>query len=267
MGFEVTLLAGNHDLEGREASELSNTASALKTIGVKVINETTVEKEDQVVSIPYIHKMSDLLAEIERVADELGTEVAQYCLFIHAPLNRVIKGIPDNGLEATTLAKFGFERIFCGHYHNHVVFDNVISIGALTHQSFSDINSKAGFITVIDDKLEHFETSAPKFVDIEQSIKKGQFEKDVAGNFVRAKLEHATQTQVNGLRDKLITAGAKGVIVTNTAKSNSFREPSKNTSTKASSTIESSIADWIDGNCTEQADKIKQKSLQILREI
>ena len=48
------------------------------------------------------------------------------------------------------LAKLGFRRVFAGHYHHHCSFEDgkVWSIGATTHQTASDIGTKAGFLLV-----------------------------------------------------------------------------------------------------------------------
>jgi DNA repair exonuclease SbcCD nuclease subunit len=268
LGMQVYMIAGNHDLEGRDSTELSNTATALKGVGVDVISEPKIYQELKTVFLPYIHQRSDLMKAIEECTNlATGEKVEDYTLVIHTALNDVIKNIPNNGLNASELSVFGFKQILCGHYHNHKQFDGVMSVGALTHQSFSDINSKAGYVIEQDDKYTHYETKAPKFVDVDQAIKKHDFEAAVKDNFVRARLEQATQTQVNALRDVITSAGAKGVIILNTPKQKRETVRQNTSNSSESVTIEASVALWVKDNQKLHTEKVTAKAIALLQEI
>ncbi len=268
-GMSVYMIAGNHDLESKESDELSNTASALDAVGVNVINEPTVIESLNLVLIPWSSSLSALNEKLAKYAKELDTNVSQYTAVIHAPLNGVISGIPDHGLEPSDLAKHGFKRIMCGHYHNHMDFGNVVSIGALTHQTFGDIHSKAGFI--IEDEmgnLTHHSTSAPRFVDLteEDPTNQIEFEECVNGNFVRAKLEDAEQKDIANIKNDLDAAGALGSLISNITTKHAGA--TRTSATKSGASIESSVAAWVKGRgfADYQAD-IEKEAISILSEI
>lgn len=267
-GLDVYMIAGNHDLESRESSELTNTASALSAVGVTVINETTIVEDIKCVFVPWHSSLSELKQQLSDSAAKINAE--DYTAVIHAPMNGVIAGIPDHGLEASELAKFGYKRIYCGHYHNHIDFGSVVSIGSLTHQTFGDIHSKAGYVIEQNDKLTHFETSAPKFVDLDVEAPETQdeFEDAVRGNFVRARLEDATESDLATLRSELEKAGALGSTVTNVpTKSNTTARTGVSTA-KSGATIESSVSAWMKSRgFAQHSAEIEKAAINILSEI
>src|SRR5690606_6703377 len=120
--------------------------------GVQVYHRpTTVEVAGRKwLMVPWVkdlHHLRRIIAE----SNEAGY------LIIHAPLNGVIKGIPDHGLAPDDFEGLGFKYVFCGHYHNHRVFDitdgHVVSVGALTHQNWGDVESQAGYIILGEDDI------------------------------------------------------------------------------------------------------------------
>jgi len=263
------MIAGNHDLESKESDELSNTASALDAVGVQVINEPTVIDDSKLVLIPWSSSLAALNEKLAKHATDIGADVNKYTAVIHAPLNGVISGIPDHGLEPSDLAKHGYKRIMCGHYHNHMDFGNVMSIGALTHQTFGDVHSKAGFI-LEDDKgdIQHFETSAPKFVDLahEDPTTQEEFDECVNGNFVRAKLEDAEQKDIANLRNDMQAAGALDSLITNITTKHSGSTRTGATTSGAS--VESSVSSWIKGRgFADYQAEIEKQAIAILSEV
>ena len=199
----------------------------------------------------------------------MGADADKYTAVIHAPLNGVISGIPDHGLEPADLAKHGFKRIMCGHYHNHMDFGNVVSIGALTHQTFGDIHSKAGFI--IEDekgKLTHHATSAPRFVDLteEEPTDQAEFEACVRGNFVRARLEDAEQKDIANIKNDLEEAGALGSLITNITTKHAGT--TRTTATKSGASIETSVSAWVAGRgFSDYQSEIEKEAIKLLGEI
>lgn len=143
------LLAGNHDLEGNNSSTLGNAGDVLTGAGVWVISNVFADEKNKRLFIPYFDSCDKVREHIEKFIRDKGSdagEIAQWCLYMHAPLNGVLSGIPDHGFSPDELQAYGFKRVFCGHYHNHKDFGVVVSVGALTHQTFSDVGSKAGFV-------------------------------------------------------------------------------------------------------------------------
>ena len=215
-GIGVRILAGNHDLEGRDSQRISSAVTALEAIGCVIVNESTFFDDDKVLMIPWHPSIVDLKAEIEKQRNRLlYTEVKNYSLIIHAPIDGVIFGLPEHGLTAEQLAEYGFKAVYSGHYHNFKELDNnVYSIGATTHQTWSDVNSIAGFLIVEDDLTSHHETSAPKFVEIDADLSNEEIAKLVANNFVRIKVSSTEQKIIDEIRYQLINEfNAKGVVI------------------------------------------------------
>lgn len=217
--WKDVLIPGNHDLEGKDASELGNAMQALDALpSCTVCMEPTLVGDVWV--FPWFQDLNVLRAEMTKRADPTKDAI------IHAPVNGVIKGIPDHGLEAAELAAMGYRRVFSGHYHDHKVMEGgkVISIGATTHQTWSDPGTGAGFILVYEDRIEFHESEAPKFVDlthelIEEADAHGLSVGDlVEGNYVRIKLTDVTEKEIKEWRQSTLDRGARGCIVLATKK-------------------------------------------------
>lgn len=145
-------------------------------------------------------------------------------VFTHAPIDGVVPGVPEGGISQDFLDSIGFKgKIFAGHYHNHKeVSLQLISVGAFTHHSWSDVGSKAGYLILdtLSGEYEFRETKTPKFVDLD-TIKVASAEEYsalCAGNYVRltveGELEKAKQIQ-DEIKEVL---GAKAVLVNLKAK-------------------------------------------------
>ncbi len=264
LGIEVRILAGNHDLEGNDADELGNAAVALRGEGCHVYSETYFCKALKHLYVPYCHSVKQLRNALKEYVAQLGDEISEWTLFLHAPMNGVIAGIPDNGLSATELKALGFKRVFCGHYHNHRNFDQkVFSIGSITHQTFSDVDSKAGFLIVNESEVTHFPTSAPKFVDFDPDWTDEEQAEYVIGNYVRVRLQEATNDDVEATRKLLTELGAAQVqIIHVPAKSVESR---KGKSIDAGASVRVSISDWC--KAQEYDDEVAQLAQEIADEV
>lgn len=244
-------IPGNHDLEGKHADKLGNAMQQLGGIpGFNVCVEPTWIGD--VLVIPWFQDLNDLRRILEQWSDKhhaakAGYKVDKLDVIIHAPVNGVIKGIPEHGLEAEELAAYGFRRVFAGHYHDHRVFcdGKVISVGATTHQTWNDPGSKAGFLLVYEDHIEHFETMAPLFVDLHtaECDSMDELANICVGNYVRLKTGPMTNAEKTKLQEELLGAGARGV--------NILPEPKKavsrtETTVAASKSLEASTAEYIE---------------------
>lgn len=256
MEIDVEIIPGNHDLEGKYADQLGNAMQQLDLVdGCCVLIKPEVTEDS--VMLPWIEDLNDLRAVMKQHADPAKD------LIIHAPLNGVIKGLPDHGLDPEELAKIGYRRVFCGHYHHHQEFaGGVYSIGATTHQTWSDPGTAAGFLLVYPDRVEFNETAAPKFVNIDHD----QFAPaTVAGNFVRLRLKDVEPEAVKKLRDDLTAAGALGIVDHSTKK----RDVTRGVSSTSNVTLEVSVANYVAkhlecGNLSKK--RIAVEALDVLRE-
>jgi DNA repair exonuclease SbcCD nuclease subunit len=243
-------IPGNHDLEGRDASKLGNAMQQLDTIrGFNVATEPT--RHGDVIVFPWYADLNDLRSALKAWAEDFApAQRAKVDVVIHAPVNGVIKGIPDHGLEAQELADLGFRRVFAGHYHNHQSFcdGKVFSIGASAHQTWSDPGTLAGFLLVYEDRVEHFESSAPKFMDLHSANveigNEAELEMVVRGNYVRLKVEEATEAEIKQMRADLAEAGALGAVVI-AANTKTKTVSRTNTTVNASTTLEASVAEYV----------------------
>lgn len=252
--LETIILPGNHDLEGKNSSRLGNAMQQLDKIkGVTVATAPTwynLSEHEGIFVFPWYQDLDQLRDALkERAANPgMGVKPSDIDVVIHAPVNGVIKGIPDHGLEADELAALGFRRVFAGHYHNHkeLIPGKVWSIGATTHQTWNDPGTTAGFMLVFPDRVEHFESAAPKFVDITaiDIDDESELEMLVTGNFVRAKIDGLTEAEIVAFRKQLEDYGAKGVTIIS---QNSKRPVSRTgTTISASKTLEASVAEYIE---------------------
>lgn len=258
-GFKIIINAGNHDLEGKSSTRLGSAVTALESIGCTIVNEPqiiTLGTHHVVVVIPW----HDKVAELKTVIEEMGAKArasivggTQVDLLIHAPVDGVIPGLPDHGLDNAWLAALSFDRVFSGHYHNFKDFGNgVYSIGALTHHTWSDVNSKAGFLISDDTGVKYNATHAPGFIEISAETDPSEIPLIVPGNYVKVKIDSNKTSDIAAVRQLMADNGAKGVIVLPQAKA--AATPRVGSTVKAGQTLEGSVAAYIDGKGIANAD-------------
>lgn len=219
------ILAGNHDLEGKNSTRLGSAVTALEMTNVHIVNEPT--KLNDLILIPWYDSVEDLKAEIKKWADRDDTEDLD--LILHAPIDGVIPGLPPHGLTGEWLAGVsanGFRRVFSGHYHNHkLVYDgaepslsygtSVYSIGALAHHTWSDVGTRAGFLIVGKHSVNWRKSHLPAFVDLDKltEVDPDELPFMVDKNYVRVKVESASAKEVAEFRDELAKMNAMGVLI------------------------------------------------------
>jgi DNA repair exonuclease SbcCD nuclease subunit len=249
----IVILAGNHDLEGKESDRVSSAITALEGAGCKVVNSTHtgLEALERVVLIPWIPKIEDLKAAITAAA-LADTNPREVDLIIHAPVDGVIEGLPDHGLSPEWLAQTGFRRVFSGHYHHHkLLYDgetgtygtDVYSIGAVAHHTWSDVNSKAGFLIVSDAGVKWFKSHTPEFIEISGETDPSEIPLIVDGNFVRAKISSSKQSEVEELRSYLMDSGAAGVVLISQKESSVTARTGS--TVKSGTSVEMSVGEFI----------------------
>lgn len=254
------IIAGNHDLTDRESKELGSSIQMLNSVA------HVFHKPDMVngiVVVPWHPDVQSYKAALTEVSQKYGNQ--DYDLICHIGIDRTLSGIGDRGVTADFLADLGFFRVFSGHYHHNKSFGRgVFSIGAATHQTWSDVGTKAGFLICHDEgKVQWFASHAPSFIDITGEEDPIDLELLVDGNFVRARIGEATNVEVNEWREKLIDMGAKGVTITSIPKSVLARRTG--VSAKSVNDIDKSVSDYI----AEQGygAEVSNIATQILREV
>jgi DNA repair exonuclease SbcCD nuclease subunit len=269
--LKVIIVPGNHDLEDKETTELSNAVMTLKSLGVQVCNESTLFRlspDNSLIVIPWMSSVDALKQHIEKfVALSRSQFQREHCdLILHAPIDGVLAGIPAHGLTAEWLAAQGFRRVFAGHYHNHKEFDNgVYSIGATTHQTWGDVDTKAGFLLVGDGSVIFRASHAPQFISLDaETLVPADVPLLVAGHYVRLKAAISKDSQVNALRDELLGYGAAGVIISPVRTGVTQARSGACVSTGTS--LNQSIADYIRLKGFEQPEALAQLCEQLLRE-
>lgn len=253
-GIKIVILAGNHDLEGADSNRVGSAITSLEGIGCTVINTPQAGLSyagDRVIMVPWIKTVAGLKQAIEDAAAADPKGVSDVDLMIHAPIDGVIPGLPDHGLDAAWLASKGFRRVFSGHYHHHKDFGNgVYSVGALAHHTWSDVNSKAGFLVVTDSEVRWFKSRAPAFVEVTAETDPHDIPLIADGNYVRAKINSTKQKDIEDLRAFLTDAGAVGVtILAQKDLSPGAREGTVE-AIKAGETLEASVTAFIKAQTT-----------------
>lgn len=272
MGIEVVMLAGNHDLETREATEIGNATHALAQLGVKVITEMTIDEDNKQIFFPWVPSVNELKKQLLALKRRKATkQIEEFEIFIHAPLNGVIVGIPDAGLDPDWIInKLGCKRLFCGHYHNHVSFsDRAYSIGSLTHQNFGDVNALAGYLIVGDDVVHH-QTSAPKFIDLDpDNHTNEELFAQAKGNYCRLNGGEMTAIEVEDVRNEFLSKGALGISIISQPKQQHTQRDGAVTMTSSSGVkIETSVQDWVDGaKHVPNKKEVTAEALDILKTV
>lgn len=263
---KIIAIPGNHDLKGRETTEIGN---AIKTLGdldgFTVIEKPCTKSSVRVLMVPWMSKVDDLRAFLQETvaAAPHDWNAGDHDLVIHAPVDGVLN-IPDHGLAPQELADLGFKRVFSGHYHNHKSFcgDKVFSIGATTHQKWSDIGTKAGYLLVYDDRVVYQASHAPSFVEITDETPEDEMELIADGNYVRVRGFQFDDAEVNKFRRQLEAWGAKGVTfqierVTANARTGTTTKPK-------GTTLEQSVDKFIDRMAPAHIDKVRTRCAEVL---
>jgi hypothetical protein len=255
-GLEVRAIYGNHDIGSRDGAWGSNAIYALEHAGVQCVNKPHYFIDDNVLMLPWVEPVKSVVQLLRDKAHyHTGADV-----IMHAPLNGVLSGIPDHGLDPLQVSRLGFKRVFTGHYHNHTNFnDSVYSIGAMTHQTWSDVGTQAGFLIVTEDSVTHEPTQAPLFIDFDPT------QPDKAqGNYVRYKVGSATAAEVGKYRTLLTQLGAKGVVINAAPKA---KVNNRGVTVQSGASLEQSVGEFVQAH-SEYPDKqaLSQFCLDLLRE-
>lgn len=268
MGIQVVVIAGNHDLEGKDATRIGSAVTALEGVGAIVVERGAffpVQNGRSICGVSWVEKPEDLKLEIENAAKK--TDPATTDLILHAPVDGVIAGLPSHGLTDEWLSKSGFNRVFAGHYHNHKDFGNgVYSIGALAHHTWSDVGTKAGFLLVYEDRVAQRASRAPKFIHVDETTNPDELPLIIDGNYVRAKIGNVTAKEVAEMREMLEGFGAVGSVIHAIKSPVIERDNTATTPTSKSVTVEQSVADYIASEAMTNADEVLQKCLLVLSE-
>lgn len=272
-GLKIVILSGNHDLEGKSASRLGSAITALESVGCITVSDKPAVHTVRS-SSPSASRIDVGLIPWQEDLDELRklmVEMKGKCkdLIIHAPVNKVIKGLPDTGLDPEWIESLGFDNVFAGHHHNHKKFgDSVYSIGAIAHHSWVDVGSQPGFLLVslANGHVTFKASRCPRFVELDDSMGEVDMRLEADGNYVKARIGTADASVVADMRQLLFDAGAKGVVI--------VADPaSKSGATRAASGVVSgqstdqSIVSYIDGGTFTRKEDLKAACLKIMEEV
>lgn len=256
-GLTLYILAGNHDLEGRNSAEMTSAVTALKDDNIYCHSDqfgywanlgVYGARHRPALMIPWFESVEQLKKAIAGAMATLPKgELGETDLILHAPIDGVIPGLPEHGLTPEFLAGLGFKRVFAGHYHNHKQFPgNVYSIGALAHHTWSDVGSRAGFLIVGNDvsDVRYRASRLPQFVKITDGMGEEEMLNACSGNFVKIETGPLTEVESKDLSETLKTTyGAKAVLI-NSKPSASASLRTATTKSAATSTIEESVVDY-----------------------
>lgn len=252
-GISIELIAGNHDLEGKHSDSLGSAVRTLTNYSnVKVIESPEINEDERVVMVPWMDDLNELRTSLRDIVNGMeanGHEPFMYDLIIHAPLNGVIAGLPEKGLTTAELQGLGFKRVFAGHYHNHKELAPnfaVTSIGAIAHHSWSDVNSKAGFLIVTDKTVNWRKSHCPDFVDVSNAESEEEALLNSDGNYVRASVTDAKTSAVEEMRKQLTDAGARGVVIRYTKDTSGVQRQGAVAATiKSGASIHQSVSEFV----------------------
>jgi DNA repair exonuclease SbcCD nuclease subunit len=266
--MHVLIIPGNHDLEGKNSERLGSAVTALESVGCYVVNGPWLI-DDKRVLVPWYDKIGDLKQAILDARAACVSNHADYDLIIHAPIDGVIRGIPDHGLSPEWLRDLGFQRVFSGHYHNHREFfgGKVFSIGAIAHHTWSDVGSQAGFIVAHNTQTDFHPSELPMFVDVVQGTPIEEIAKQAKGNYLRVKVNTTKVAEIEKLREWLVQQGALGVSIISVKKPVDERTGSVADAVRAGASMEQSVSEFIKGAGFENAAEVQLRAAQVLAEV
>lgn len=258
-GVRIDAIPGNHDLKSNKTREVSNAIQTFGELdGFTVYTKPTIQ--EGVLFVPWMPDHNELVTLLEKIADK--RDVSDIDVVCHVGINGVIPGLPDNSVNAETLSAIGFKRVFAGHYHSHKVMcrGTVYSIGALTHQTWGDVNSRAGFLEVESSDVKFRATNAPRFVQIDRGTDLSMVLDIADGNYVRVTDMKLSDIEMIEMEKNLKENGAKGVL---------FQIPKdlipvRTTKGARSATIGESVSKYIDNNFMYNLSEIKASCADIL---
>jgi len=267
-GVQIIAIPGNHDLKGKNTTKLGNAMQSLGALeGFTMLTQPAFYEISRsrlwnAALVPWFNDLVDL----RKAINEFGGDRSNADLIIHAGIDGVLPGMPDHGLTAKELAGYGFKRVFAGHYHHHKAMegDKVFSIGALTHQSWRDIGSKAGFLLVYPDRVDYRASRAPSFIEIDSSVPEEEIPLLVEGNYARIRGRKLSGAKVNELREELTSHGAIGSLIEVLPEEVVARDGSVKTT---GATLETSVESFIDGMSVDHAADVKRHALEVLASV
>jgi DNA repair exonuclease SbcCD nuclease subunit len=234
-------IAGNHDLKSKESIELGSSVNMLKSDNVHFHHKKAYGA--YFCMVPWISSPDVYKDEICSAKVNIG-DCSNVDLICHVGIDGTLATMPDHGVDASWFASLGFRRVFSGHYHNYKDFGNgVYSIGATTHQTWSDVGTKAGFMIVHQDHTQWFASHAPSFIELDGTEDPEELELIVDGHFVKAKLGACDLSAIKEMRELLFKLGAKGVIVD--AQKSSSTASRTGITTKSISAIDKSVSSYV----------------------
>lgn len=271
LGIEFRIIPGNHDLEGKHSTRLGSAVTALESVGCTVCDRKStfvIPNEQDVVCFPWHDNVGELKAQMTNSANELGSSARQFDAIIHAPVDGTLVGIPAHGISPEYLASLGFKRVFAGHYHHHKDFGNgVYSIGALSHHTWSDVGTKAGFLIVSESEVKWFKAHTPEFVDLSAAENDTEAEILAEGNFVRARMGAGDPKAVAAMREWMEKSGAAGIVIQVIKDAVKTREGGVAHTVKAGASIEASIAAYIESIKFPNAARLQLECQKIMAEV
>lgn len=195
-GGNTHIMVGNHDMATK--SGLIHSLEPFK-FEFNVVDQPYVNR--WAAMFPYTESQEQLEAWLKDVPDERVVVLHQGVGGV--PVNSGFV-LPNETLTPELVSRF--RHTFTGHYHDHKhVNDKLTIIGAPQQHNWGDKGQKRGWLIYNDQtgEIKHFESNAPKFVEIE-----GMSTEGVSGNFVRIK---NPQGNPEIIRDFLRESGALSV--------------------------------------------------------
>jgi hypothetical protein len=119
----------------------------------------------------------------------------------------------------------------------------------LAHQTWSDVDTKAGYIIVDPDANEvtHYNSSLPSFIDLDLSNRAYYSDEEASllceGNYIRVKMGQATESEIRQIKETIIKDyHALGCIVEATPVSQSTQ---RTATISSGASLQKSISEWI----------------------
>lgn len=198
-GLRIHGFDGNHDAEGKKIDPMGSSMYGLSMLdNFNVFYEPTIVDE-KFLFIPWTEKHHEVLD----LTTKGSNQFPNLTIFCHVGMSGVLPGNFGDTLHPADFDKLDIKYVFSGHFHNHVSFNSrIYSVGALVHQTWGDVGSRAGYVIVSEDKVEQFESDAPMFIDFADDKDLGPY-----NNYIRIKDIELTDEEAKDLTHELCKNG------------------------------------------------------------
>lgn len=143
----ICIILGNHDMRFKNVSSPNSLEVAFKNISnVTIIDKPTII--DDYLLVPYIHDKN-----YNECIEAIKSSDRKYCIGHFDIQNfEIVKGKSSyDGLKMSLFRSF--KKVFSGHFHLRQEQSNILYVGSICQNTWTDFNNQKGFYSIENDDI------------------------------------------------------------------------------------------------------------------